>query len=72
MLIEAHPFIDFGWNLIKIYGVMTNFSHKRLKVCTSCRLNHWKELVETWHVNVVIIIGVPFCGLKESGKRPQR
>jgi len=28
------------------------------------RANRWKELDETWHVGKVIIVGVPFYGLK--------
>ena len=30
------------------------------------RINHWKELDETWHVGAVTIIGVPFCGNREK------
>ena len=65
-LIKVHP---CGWNLIKIYGVMTNFLHKnRLKVCHIYKVNRWKELVETRHVNGVTIIGVSFVIQKESEK----
>jgi len=32
-------------------------------------VNRWKELNETWHVGGVIIIEVPFCGLKGIRKR---
>ena len=43
------------------------FLHKRrLKVCHAYRVNCWKELVETWHVDGVTIVGVPFCGFKDS------
>jgi len=50
---------------------MIDFSYKnRSKVCHAYRVNRWKELVETWHVDGVIIVGVPFCGI--GGKRPQR
>ena len=56
---------NFGWNLIKIYGVMIDFScEKRSKVCHTYRVNHWKELDETWHVVGVTIVEVSFCGLK--------
>jgi len=34
------------------------------------RVNHWKELVETWHVDGVIIHGVLFCSLKEIKIKP--
>ena len=44
---------------------MIKFLHeKRLKVCHAYKVNHWKELRETWHVDGVTIVGVPFCGLK--------
>ena len=33
------------------------------------RVNSWKELDETWHVGGVIIVGVPFGGLKEIRKK---
>jgi len=45
---------------------------KRSKVCHTYRVNCWKELDETWHVGGVIILGVPFCGLKGIHKRPHR
>jgi len=52
---------------------MIKFSRKkRLKVCHAYRVNRWKELVETLHVDGLIIVGVPFVILNESGKRPQR
>ena len=31
-------------------------------------VNHWKELDETWHVDGVTIVGVPFCSLNKSEK----
>jgi len=69
-LIKAHLHTNFGWNPIKIYGVMTSFSHKkRSKVCHAYRVNCLKELDETWHVGGVTFIGVPFCGLKEIWKK---
>jgi len=44
---------------------MIDFSHKkRSKVCHADRVNRWKELDETWHVGGVIIVEVPFYGLK--------
>ena len=44
---------------------MIDFLRKKwLKVCYTYRVNHLKELVETWHVDGVTIVGVPFCGLK--------
>jgi len=49
---------------------MIDFLHKkRSKVCDAYRVNHWKELDETWHVGGVNIIGVPFCGLKGIQKK---
>jgi len=49
---------------------MIDFScEKRLKVCYAYRVNHWKELVETWNVDGVTIIGVPCCSLKGIGKK---
>ena len=69
-IIKVHLHINFGLNMIKIYGVMIDFSHKRrLKVCHSYRVNHWKELVETLHVHGVAIIGVPFCVWKGIRKK---
>ena len=48
---------------------MINFSClKRSKVCHVHRVNQRKELDKTWHVGGITIVGVPFCGLKESGK----
>ena len=72
-LIKAHLRTNFGWNPIKIYGVIIDFLRKKgSKVCHTYRVNRWKELDEIWHVGGVIIVGVPFCGLKEIGKRPWR
>ena len=69
-LIKVHLCTNFGWNPIKIYGVVIDFLHKRrLKVCYAYRVNHWKELDETRHVGGVTIVGVPFCGLKGIGKK---
>jgi len=69
-LIKAHLLTNFGWNLIKVYGVMINFScKKRSKVCHAYRANHWKESDETWHVGRVTIVGVPFCGLKRIRRK---
>ena len=42
---------------------------RRLKVCHAYGVNHCKELVETWHVDGVTIVGVPFCGLKGIGRK---
>jgi len=40
---------------------MTNFSCKKGRRSTyTYRANCWKQLVETWHVDEVIIVGVPF------------
>jgi len=45
---------------MKIYRVMIDFlCKKRLKVFHAYRVNHWKELDETWHVGGVTIVGVP-------------
>ena len=50
---------------MKIHGVMTAYSCKiRLKVCHSHRLNPLKERAENCYVDVVTIVGVPFCDLK--------
>ena len=69
-LIKAHLCTNFGWNPIKIYGVMINFLRKkRLKSCHAYRINHWKELDETLHVGGVTVVGVPFCGLKGIRKK---
>ena len=46
---------------------MIDFScENRLKVWHAYKVNHWKELDETWHVNGVTIVGVPFCGRKKD------
>jgi len=69
-LIKAHLRTNFGWNPIKIYGVIIDFLRKkRSKVCHAYRVNRWKELDESWHVGGVIIVGVPFCGLKGIWKK---
>ena len=68
-LIKAHLCANFGWNLINIYGFLCT---KRSKVCNAYRVNHWKELDETWHVGRATIIGVPFGGLKGILKRSRR
>jgi len=67
-LIKAHLHTNFGWNPIKIYGVMIDFYIKMSKVCHAYRVNYRKELVETWHVDGVTIVGVPFVVWKESIK----
>jgi len=60
-LIKAHLHTKFDWNPVKVYGVMIGFlCTKRSKVCHAYRINHWKELDETWYVDEVTIIGVPF------------
>ena len=33
---------------------------KRSKVCHAYRVNYWKESNETWHIDGVTIVGVPF------------
>jgi len=33
------------------------------------KISHWKKLDETWYVDGVTIIGVPFCGLKGIWKK---
>jgi len=69
-LIKVHLHTNFGWNLIKIYGVIIDFSCKKWsKVCRTYRVNCWKGLDESWHVDRVTIVGVPFCGLKGIGKK---
>jgi len=35
-------------------------------------VNRWKELVEIWHVDGVIIIGMLFVAVKKSGQRQGR
>jgi len=60
-LIKLHLCTNFGWYPIRIYEVMTDFSHKRKsKVCHANKVNYWKELVETSLIYGIIIIGVPF------------
>jgi len=69
-LFKAHICTNFSWNLIKMYGVMSDYLRKkRSKVCHAYTINHWKELDETWHVGEVTIVGVPFVVWKESGKK---
>ena len=64
-LIKAHLRTHFGWNSMKIYGVMTDYFHKkRSKVYHAYRVNRRKELLETWHVDGILFVGMPFCGLK--------
>ena len=59
----------FGWNPIKIYKAIIDFLYeKRSKICHTYMVNHWKELDETWHVDGVTIVGVPFCSLNKSEK----
>jgi len=55
-----HLCTNFGWNQITIYGVMIDFHVKKVKVCHAYRINHWNKLDETWHVDGVTIVGVPF------------
>ena len=54
----VHLCTSFGWNPIKIYIVMIDFSCKKGQ---RSGVNRWKKSFETWHVDGVIIIGVPFC-----------
>ena len=54
---------------MKIYEFIIDFSHKKSKVYHAYRVNHLKQLVETWHVNGVTIVKVPFMVGKELCKR---
>ena len=48
-LIKAHLRTNFGWNPIKTYGVMIDFSRKRRsKICHAYRVNRWKNLAFRW------------------------
>jgi len=67
-LIKAHPHTNFGYNLIKIYGVIIDFSHKKVKGL-SCLQGKLLEEKKTWPVDGVTIVGVPFCGLKGVRKK---
>jgi len=61
---------NFSKNLVKISGVMTKSSRKTRSICCHAyRVNCSKDLVKTWHVDGVNIVGVPFCGLKRIGKK---
>ena len=49
---------------------MNNFLCKeRSKVYHAYKVNHWKELVETWHLDGGTIVGLPFCDLKGVGNK---
>jgi len=53
----------------KDYEAMINFCVKRSRVCHAYRINHSIEFVETWHVDAVTIVRMPFCGLKGIEKK---
>ena len=69
-LIKAHlsvPILVIIW--LRFTELSSIFCIKKVK---AYRVNRWKELVETWHVGGVIIVGVLFVVWKESGKTSQR
>jgi len=43
-IFKAHFCTKFGWNLIKIYGVMINLLHKKSRLKD-------KPMEEIWHVD---------------------
>ena len=62
---KANPSITFGANPINGSGVMTDYSHKTRSICCHAYwVNRFMERVENCYVHGVIIVGVPFGGLK--------
>ena len=53
----------------KIYGVVIDFSCNKVKGLSCLQGKPLEELVETWHVDGVIIVGEPSCSLKGIGKK---
>jgi len=68
-LIKAHLCTNFGWNPIRIYGVMIDFLCEKGH---AYRINHCKELDETCYVDGVTIVGVLFLWFKMSWGKDHR
>jgi len=66
-LIKVHLCANFGWNLIKIYRAMIDFSCKKVKGL-SCLQGKPLEGIG-WIIDGVTIVGVHFCGLKRIKKK---
>jgi len=45
------------------------FVQKRLKVCYAIRINCQKELVATWHIDGITIVGVSFRSFKRNQEK---
>ena len=62
---KAHPSIKFGPNPMNGSGVMIDYLRKTRSICCHAyRVNRCIESVENCYVGGVIIVGVPFGGLK--------
>ena len=61
--LKANITINFGVNLLKIQGVISDFMHKaKLKFCQAYRLNRFKEQTENWYRARLNIRAVHFGG----------
>jgi len=61
--LKANASIDFGVNLIKTEGVISNFTHtSKSNFCQAYRVKHFKEQAENRYVTRLNIRGVPFGG----------
>ena len=63
--LKANISINFWVNLIKLEGVISNFTHKsKSNFCQAYRVNHFEEQAENQYVARLNIRGVPFGGWK--------
>jgi len=61
--LKANTRINLGANIIKIQGIISDFTHKaKLNFCHSYRVNFLKKQAEKWYVASLNIRGVPFGG----------
>ena len=61
--LKANISINFGVNLIKIQGVISDLMHKaKLNFCQANRLNRFKEQAENWYGARLNIRAVHFGG----------
>ena len=59
--LTANPSIDFRVNLIKIQGVIIDFTHKsKSNFCQALRVNRFEEQAENWYVARLDIRIAPF------------
>ena len=68
-LMKVHLHTNLGWNLTKRFTVIMEFLHKKLEglSCLHYRADGYKE--ESWHLDGVTIVGIPFCDLKGIGEK---